>query len=208
MVRESRFEATKVFLTYQHIEREPSLNNESLKSHFNLVLPPLLSYTIGTESYPSEPGEHIHVLLRFTKKERFLSSLFTFLSIVPYSEKFRGHSKKDVLAVHVYCKKEGAFITNVEDTDFETKSNQRWSEILQAPTRDEATSIFQSAYPRDAILSRRQFDYWADLVFKVIPPAFIPREGFINIPDVLSSWYETNVLGKFFYHPLKGPLVV
>ena len=44
-------EATKVFLTYQHIEREPTLNNESLLANFNLFLPPIHSYTIGATPY-------------------------------------------------------------------------------------------------------------------------------------------------------------
>lgn len=182
-----RFEAKKVFLTYQHIEREPTLNLETLLTFFTASLPELESHTLGLEDYPTETGQHIHVLLRFSRKERFPFDRFNFGTIVPFNEAFRGGARKDILAVHRYCIKDGTFLTNFTAPDSQTN---KWPDILASATKEEALEIFIANYPRDAVLSRRHFDYWTDVHFKPLPIPYIAREGFVNIPDVLLQWRE------------------
>lgn len=193
----SRIQGKKCFLTYQHTEKDSSFTLANLLQFFQLRFPDLHSYSLGLEQYPNEEGTHIHCLLVFAKKETVYLNTLTYCQTVPFNKAFTGHKKKDVLAVHRYCVKNGEYLSNL-DEDAYTSKESKWSDILSASTKEEAVAQLCLHYPRDAILSRRNFDYWAEQHFKVIPPPFDPGEKEFTCPEVLQEWKIANIDGKFF----------
>lgn len=192
-----RFDATKAFLTYQHIETEALFTKENLLAYYVETLPPLKSFTIGRELYPNEPGYHMHVLLVFQCGQRFSFDKFRFLGINPFNQRFHSHSKQSLIKTHAYCSKEEDFISDFDESEYTSSSKEsHWRQILNANSREEAYAILQTEYPRDAVLQKRQFDYWADGHFTVPEVPYPQGTNPFKIPDLVSKWREDNFPGK------------
>lgn len=182
------FHAVKVFLTYQHVETIQDFSKHSLFT-FLQSLPNVKDVTVGQEKYPTEEGFHCHCLCTFTKKTKLPFTAFDYHGKSPFNQNFRGNSRGEVQRVRQYCKKEGDYL----ETDWENgdSSTSKWAEIVAAPTRDSALSLLVEHYPRDAVLQRRNFDYWADARFRVVEVPYVsPPTYEFNIPPSLSTWYD------------------
>lgn len=191
MTAQARVQARKAFLTYQHTEKIPNFNLQEFY-HFLLEIPNVTTVTVGQEKYPNEEGYHCHCQLLFCKKVTYKLHKFTYEGIVPYNEQYRSNAKGEVVRVHKYCIKDGLFFTNYTEDSIAGKDSG-WTEIMQSNTREEALEIFNRTSPRDAILSRRQFDYWADCNFKILAEPYVPRPYMYTVPDTLSHWVATEL---------------
>ena len=182
------FHAIKVFLTYQHCEKIENFSKDSLFT-FLQSLSNAKDVTVGQENYPTEEGFHCHCLVTFNKKTRLPFTSFIYHGITPFNQNFRGNSRGEVQRVRTYCKKEGNFMeTDWEDCD---SSTSKWGEILAAPTRESAVALLVEHYPRDAVLQRRNFDYWADARFRAVEVPYVsPPTYQFDIPPELSDWYN------------------
>lgn len=195
MVRNSQTQTQKLFLTYQHLERVPEYTLADLNSYLT-SLPNVKSVTVGQENYPSEPGFHVHCLIVFSLRVTFETSRLTYHAIVPFSQQFRGRGKAELLRVHEYCIKDGVFLDSFE---VEEDKGEGWRNIAASNTKEEALEIFNTSYPRDAILQRRNFDYWCSQKFAVLEAPYVAGAEVFNVPDVVSRWCEDQLPGKHFF---------
>lgn len=190
------FNAKKAFLTYQHCEVIVNFDKLNLRA-FLFLLPNIETVTVGQEIYPTEPGFHCHVLLTFKEKTKFNFVRFDYLGITPYNENFRSSSKAEILRVYEYCIKDGCFTSTYTPPEPGNISN--WASIAAAETREEALSLLLKHYPRDAVLQRRNFDYWAERNYEVLREPYVGGDFEFDVPPVVQEWVESEFSGKFFF---------
>lgn len=190
-----QFHAVKAFLTYQHCEDIEDFSKEALFD-FLFALPNVKDCTVGQENYPTEEGFHCHCLLLFNKKTKLPFSAFDYHGKSPFNQNFRSNSRAEVQRVREYCKKEGNFCeSGFEDSTTPTESH--WASIATATTRDAALTLLTEHYPRDAVLQRRNFDYWAEVHFKPPEVPFVsPPTYQFDPPPELSDWADTQLNGN------------
>lgn len=195
------FQARKAFLTYQHCETITAFTKEHLNNCL-LNLPGIESVTVGQENYPTEEGFHCHVLLVFREKQKFLFEKFNYFGVVPFNENFRSQARAEVERVYKYCIKDANFISNYSPR---LAPENHWQSIADAESKEAALALLQQFYPRDAILQRRNFDYWAERAYPVVEQPYVGGTFDFNVPPVVQTWVESELPGTVFFLFVTNP---
>ena len=177
-----RLNARNVFLTYPQCPITKEFFLQVMSAKFSL-----LHWTIGEEKH--EDGEpHIHACLTFQRKLDLHSA--SAFDIAFNGTNYHPHIQKprNLRNCHEYCRKNGSFITNIED-------RKTYQEIFStAVNKTSFLQQVQMAYPRDYALNLARLEYCADQLWPKEEEIYQNNYNHFNIPTLLTNWLKEEVI--------------
>lgn len=189
-----RLEATHLFLTYPQCPIEKDTLLALLTGLISAAGCEVKHYCIAQENH-EDGNKHAHAYLGLSKRLRMRGNdcLDILYDGVIYHGNYQTARKpKDVIA---YCKKDGDYITNVEESR-KRDLQAIFDEALNAATADECLNIIRHGSPRDFALNYERLEVLVAKRYKRDLPAYSGRDlsDFNNVPTQCLEWYLTNVV--------------
>jgi len=194
-----RLSAKTLFLTYPQCSEDVSL--EGLYDFILGKSDTICALRVGRERH-ADGGLHYHVYVQSSTKFNIRDPRWgDFMGQHPNMQ-----SARDPKATWDYCGKDG---DTKEMGDAPTASKKRtWSDMLEAPTKDEFMENVKTHFSRDYVLNLEKVQYFANYHYKPqIQEYTDPYNGQYVVPQVLDDWVanslQTDNVGKLLSTPLR-----
>lgn len=180
-----RLNCAQLFLTYPKCDLDPQAALDLLRAKFDFE-----RYVIATEKH-QDGTNHLHVYLHRGPGKKFNIRRPDALDLLGHHGNYQ--SCRSASAVQAYCKKEGNFLSNVEERK-ENPLLDILTEVSEGSTTSrEALKTMMTTRPRDFLLYRDRMMKTLQALSPVTTPIPHPLESF-NLPQELLEFDFLTVL--------------